>query len=67
MFDTGDHSDNFTFNELVISIESNSDGFSSGEIRASERLIYYEHLFHVADNIKQIKAQREADSASDAC
>src|ERR1044072_8884858 len=44
MFDTGDHSYNFTFNELSISIEQNADRFSSGKIGTSERFIYYEHL-----------------------
>src|SRR6185369_2882303 len=44
MFDTGDYSDNFTFNELVIAIEPNADRFSSSKIGSSERFIYHKHL-----------------------
>src|ERR1044071_8646848 len=47
MFDTADDSDNLAFDELVTSIESNTNRFSAGEICARESLIDYEHLRRV--------------------
>src|SRR6185503_8104719 len=44
MLDTRDDSYDFTFDELVTPIESNTDGLSSGEVCSSECLIHYEHL-----------------------